>query len=217
MKDLSMAALRARRERAKAGLPLDEDGCQETPPGRSPLADCPTEDASYVAHDYWAWVALADLRDYALNGGLWEDAWHGLLENYSGYSLDTVDKAIGELTRRGLVDRRWRQAGPMEDLFYSPTPRGLAALERAEAASAEEHGELTIEDLWAHDVLVVEGPLPRDRWRQIADDPSKGGYTTDFEASAARLLGRLCVELREDGTYASIRPPMVMPEDRKAA
>ena len=61
-------------------------------------------------------------------------------------------------------------------------------------------------------MLIAEGPLPRDRWRQIAEDPSKGGYTTDFETSAARLLGRLCVERREDGTYAFLRPPMVEPE-----
>jgi len=170
-------------------------------------------DAAYLLDYSAALVALEMLDDFALDGGLWQSAWGGMCGEWPGLSLDEFNTVHSRLAERGLIDEDWRHSRfGDESIFTMVSARGRAILDRAEAADAEHHGKLTLEDLWTHDVLLVEGPLPRDRWRQIAEAPSKGGYPTDFETSAARLLGRLYVERREDGTYASLRPPMVEPE-----
>jgi hypothetical protein len=173
-----------------------------------------TEDTTFLLEYDHARHALEMLHDFAIDGGLWQSAWYGMCAEWPGLSSDEFDEVYRAVSERKLIDEDWRESrgGYDESIFTTVNVRALAALDRAEAASAGHHGRLTMEDIWTHDVLIAEGPLTRDRWRQIAEDPSKGGFTTDFETSVARLLGRLYVEAREDGTYAAIRPQVLKPE-----
>src|SRR5215204_6006642 len=174
MRDLSMETLRARRRALKAGLPLealgdpehivaaaaDERAAEPVPAAEAvePAVE-PAPEPEHVAEDAAFLMANPDLRD-AL-----ETLWRRML----GLTENELEMVTDDLFAHKLAD-----VYDSGDLFerwpWVLTDRGRAALDAVAPEIAKEDrlrrllGPLTLPDLWAHDALIVRGPLSWMAW-----------------------------------------------------
>jgi hypothetical protein len=153
------------------------------------------------------------------------------------YDLDLMDFDLREGTCFYFITDRGREA-----LEAAVKAEEAAALETAaEQRRKRRFGWLTIEDVWTHDVLLEAGPLTWEDWesrarpvlydRRVEELVKRGEcFTRDedgkladfvppsddpayFVKSAHKLQKRGHVERRKDGTYASVRPHPLQPEE----
>jgi hypothetical protein len=258
MRDLSMETLRARRRALKAGLPLealgdpedivaaaDDERAAEPVPAAEAVEPAvePAPEPEHVAEDAAFLMANLDLRDAlevlahrGKNGELEHRQWQRML----GLTENELEMVTDELFAHKLV-RDYDSGGLFERWSWVLTDRGRAALDAVASEIAKEDrlrrllGPLTITDLWAHDALIVRGPLSwmawaaearphlhfavGEAWRKSGKSIGEDGnyrwppYDTAFAKSAFKLLKRGIVERRPEGTYAAIRPAILKPEE----
>ena len=256
MRDLSMETLRARRRALKAGLPLealgdpedmvaaaaDERAAEPVPAEAVEPAVEPAPEPEHVAEDAAFLMANPDLRDAletlahrGKDGELEETLWRRML----GLTENELEMVTDDLFAHKLADV-YDSGDLFERWSWVLTDRGRAALDAVAPEIAKEDrlrrllGPLTLPDLWAHDALIVRGPLSwmawaaearphlhfavQEAWRKSGKSIGEDGnyrwppYDTAFAKSAFKLLKRGYVERREDGTYGATRGMILKPE-----
>ncbi len=217
---------------ADTAKPAAADHTAEPPPTPDHVAD----DAAFLMADPDLRDALETLAHRGKDGDLEETRWRRML----GLTENQLDLVTDELLTRELI-RDYDSGDLFERWSWVLTDRGRAALDAVAPEIAKEDrlrrllGPLTLPDLWAHDALIVRGPLSwmawaaearphlhfavREAWRKSGKSIGEDGnyrwppYDTAFAKSAFKLLKRGFVERRPEGTYAAIRPAVLKPEE----
>jgi hypothetical protein len=195
-----------------------------------------TADAAFLMANPDLRDALETLAHRGKDGELEETRWRRML----GLTENGLEMVTDELFAHRLADV-YDSGDLFERWSWVLTDRGRAALDAVAPEIAKEDrlrrllGPLTLPDLWAHDALIVRGPLSwmawaaearphlhfavREAWRKSGKSIGEDGnyrwppYDTAFAKSAFKLLKRGFVERRPEGTYAAIRPAVLKPEE----